>query len=304
MSIYFDDSMIWMYRSGRHDDTFIPLQQTLKIKDSIILLEEIPDDFERPVVTHETITLTEIHSGKPEANQYRILYKYGIIVFHHTRSGEFVTVNYKGTGRFYIPANRIYLHLDDKGDVEKTLQDLLDDNEAIIAAISTLGDLIAQVNEFEHKGIYNPAVIYKKLSVVEDGDGNSYMAVAESVGASLSNTNYWRLVAKRGRAPDHQWVDGTKLQFEKPGGGWSEPVDLKGKEGPPGPPGTGDGGTYVHDQSIASNEWIIVHNMGYFPSVSVVDSSGAWCIGEVNYVDSSKITVRFAGEFSGKAYLS
>lgn len=252
--LYFDDSMIWIFRSGKDDDPYVPIWQTLRIKDGVVLLEEIPDDFVRPLVAHDSISFTEIHEGDPDLNQYRILYKYGIIVFHHDHNGELVTINYKGTGRFYLPAERIYLHLNDKNDVKSTLQNLLDDNEAAIEAITTLAGLVGEINEFEHKGTYSSAVTYKKRSVVDDGNGNSYMAVIDSKGKSLSDVAYWRVIAKKGTKgdtgakgdkPAHQWVDTTKLQFEKPEGGWSAAVELKGAQGIQGLKGDKPGHQWV-----------------------------------------------------------
>lgn len=187
--------MIWMYRSGKPEDPFIPITQTLRIKDGVVLLEEIPDNFQRPTVTHDTITFSEIQSGDPGATNYRIIYKYGIIVFNHVNNGELVTINYFGTGRFFLPANRVYAQIDDENNVTQSLKDLLDDNEAAIEAITTLADLVSQINEFQHMGTYDPAIIYKVRNVVDDNSGNSFMAVQESVGQSLSDTTYWRPIA-------------------------------------------------------------------------------------------------------------
>lgn len=190
--------MIWMYRSGKPEDPFIPITQTLRIKDGVVLLEEIPDNFQRPTVTHDTITFSEIQSGDPGATNYRIIYKYGIIVFNHVNNGELVTINYFGTGRFFLPANRVYAQIDDENNVTQSLKDLLDDNEAAIEAITTLADLVSQIDEFQHMGTYDPAIIYKVRNVVDDNSGNSFMAVQESVGQSLSDTTYWRPIALKG----------------------------------------------------------------------------------------------------------
>lgn len=189
--------MIWMYRSGKPEDPFIPITQTLRIKDGVVLLEEIPDSFQRPAVAHDTITFSEIQSGDPGATNYRIIYKYGIIVFNHANNGELVTVNYFGTGRFFLSADRLYLNVDENNNVTQTLKNLLDDNESAIEAISTIGDLVAQIDEFQHMGTYNVSILYQPRNVVDDGNGNSYMAVQESVGQALSNTAYWRIVAKK-----------------------------------------------------------------------------------------------------------
>lgn len=62
--------------------------------------------------------------------------------------------------------------------------------------------------------------------------------------------------------------------------------------------------THVHNQSIASLEWTITHNLGKFPSVTIVDSSNAEVIGEVEFVDSNTLKVKFSAAFSGKAYIN
>lgn len=64
------------------------------------------------------------------------------------------------------------------------------------------------------------------------------------------------------------------------------------------------GGTFVHVQSVPSNQWDIVHGMAYFPSVNVVDSAGTEVEGEVSYIDANTVRVKFNAGFSGKAYLS
>lgn len=62
--------------------------------------------------------------------------------------------------------------------------------------------------------------------------------------------------------------------------------------------------TYVHKQTVASNQWLIKHDLGKFPSVSVVDSANSIVIGDVTYIDNNNVVVKFNGMFSGKAYLN
>lgn len=135
MSIYFDDSMIWMYRSGKDDDPFVPIQQTLKINDGTILLEEIPDDFQRPVISHSSKQFCEVLQGDPDENSYKVIYKHGIIVFNHVNNGDEVVVNYYGTGKFFLPAERIYLKTDQNGEIAKTLKDFVDDVESRLQSL-------------------------------------------------------------------------------------------------------------------------------------------------------------------------
>ena len=62
--------------------------------------------------------------------------------------------------------------------------------------------------------------------------------------------------------------------------------------------------TYVHRQDIAAAVWSISHNLGKYPTVTIVDSSGRQVYGDVEYTDMQSLTVRFSGAFSGRAYLN
>lgn len=63
--------------------------------------------------------------------------------------------------------------------------------------------------------------------------------------------------------------------------------------------------TYIHNQGVPALVWTITHDLvGKFPSVSVIDSSGAQVIGEVRYVGTNQVVLSFEWEFSGKAYLN
>jgi N-acetylneuraminic acid mutarotase len=61
---------------------------------------------------------------------------------------------------------------------------------------------------------------------------------------------------------------------------------------------------YVHTQTIAAAVWTIVHNLGKYPSVSIVDSANDEVIGEVNYTNVNQVVVTFSAAFSGKAFLN
>lgn len=63
-------------------------------------------------------------------------------------------------------------------------------------------------------------------------------------------------------------------------------------------------GSYVHTQSVPSATWNVIHGLGYYPNVSIVDSANTQVIGDVDYVDANTIILTFRGGFSGKAYLS
>lgn len=61
---------------------------------------------------------------------------------------------------------------------------------------------------------------------------------------------------------------------------------------------------HIHTQNQASSQWTITHNLGKFPSVSIVDSAEEEVIGEVQHNNNNSLTVKFTAAFSGKAYIN
>jgi len=59
---------------------------------------------------------------------------------------------------------------------------------------------------------------------------------------------------------------------------------------------------YVHDQMVSASVWTVIHNLGKFPSVSVIDSAGTVVIGEITYTNANQLVVSFAAQFSGAAH--
>jgi hypothetical protein len=64
------------------------------------------------------------------------------------------------------------------------------------------------------------------------------------------------------------------------------------------------GGSFVHNQSVSASTWTITHNLGFFPSVSVVDNGGNMVIGDVSYITENQVSISFSASFGGKAYFS
>lgn len=62
--------------------------------------------------------------------------------------------------------------------------------------------------------------------------------------------------------------------------------------------------SYVHEQILASNTWLVVHRLHKFPSVTIVDSGENVVIGDIDYVDEETVALRFTAAFGGKAYLN
>ena len=65
------------------------------------------------------------------------------------------------------------------------------------------------------------------------------------------------------------------------------------------------GGVYRHVQSAPSTTWTINHNLGYYPGgVSVIDSGGSVCYGDIVHLSENSVVVNFSTAFSGTAILS
>jgi hypothetical protein len=60
----------------------------------------------------------------------------------------------------------------------------------------------------------------------------------------------------------------------------------------------------VFTQASPSSSWLITHDLGGYPSISVVDSAKTQVIGEVTYLSETQIRVDFTQPFSGTAYLT
>lgn len=70
---------------------------------------------------------------------------------------------------------------------------------------------------------------------------------------------------------------------------------------------SGGGGydkSYTFNQISSKEVWKIAHGLDKYPSVTVVDSGGNEVIGDIKYVDSNNVELRFIGGFSGVAYLN
>lgn len=61
---------------------------------------------------------------------------------------------------------------------------------------------------------------------------------------------------------------------------------------------------YEHTQSVPSDHWVVVHNLGKKPSVTVTDSAGRIVISSIQYINNSELHILHSGAFSGKAELN
>lgn len=78
-----------------------------------------------------------------------------------------------------------------------------------------------------------------------------------------------------------------------------------GPQGPQGPVGPdGQDLNYTHQQNLAALVWVVTHNLGKQPSVTIVDSGGTTQEAEVDYTTLDTLTITFIAATSGYAYLN
>lgn len=58
---------------------------------------------------------------------------------------------------------------------------------------------------------------------------------------------------------------------------------------------------YRHYQSTPADTWIVVHNLGKYPTVTVLDSANDQIDGETRYDNENQCTLIFTSAFSGTA---
>ncbi len=60
---------------------------------------------------------------------------------------------------------------------------------------------------------------------------------------------------------------------------------------------------YTHVQNAASTTWLVVHNLGRYPNVTIVDSAYTEVEGDVTYIDKNTIQLDFSAAFGGQAFI-
>lgn len=62
--------------------------------------------------------------------------------------------------------------------------------------------------------------------------------------------------------------------------------------------------SYTHLQNAVSYNWVITHNLGFYPNVVVTDSAGTVVEVDISYQSANQLTISLAQAISGYAYLS
>ena len=61
---------------------------------------------------------------------------------------------------------------------------------------------------------------------------------------------------------------------------------------------------YVHTQGVAANTWTIAHNLGYYPNITVFDSTDRSILTQIEHININNAVVHNDAAFAGKAYCS
>ena len=62
--------------------------------------------------------------------------------------------------------------------------------------------------------------------------------------------------------------------------------------------------TFEFTQGVPAVTWNIQHNLGKFPSITVIDTADTVVTGQYTYIDNNNVTLTFSAGFAGKAYLN
>lgn len=77
----------------------------------------------------------------------------------------------------------------------------------------------------------------------------------------------------------------------------------RGEQGLQGEQGEAILNGYNHTQNLASNSWVINHNLGHNPTVDIIDSTGSEIEAEVLHPSVNQTIINFSVSIIGKARL-
>lgn len=74
-------------------------------------------------------------------------------------------------------------------------------------------------------------------------------------------------------------------------------------QGPSGPKGD-IGPIYEHQQFVAAANWVVNHNLGYRPNITILSVGGVQMLAEVNHTNLNQVLVYFDEPMTGLAICS
>jgi hypothetical protein len=110
------------------------------IKNSRVILQEVPDILERVQITN----YIETTSTNPSAGYFHCDYESGILTFNASDNNKTVIVSFWGVGVVFIPSSRVYID-QTNGEVTQTLEQFVDNIQYMTQ--SQLNQLNGRVNK-------------------------------------------------------------------------------------------------------------------------------------------------------------
>lgn len=80
-----------------------------------------------------------------------------------------------------------------------------------------------------------------------------------------------------------------------------QPIVLEVGVGVQGPPGTSAGPAFTFPQSTPSAAWVVYHNLGRKPSITIIRSDNVVTFGQISYPNNQSALVQFGRAISGTA---
>lgn len=62
--------------------------------------------------------------------------------------------------------------------------------------------------------------------------------------------------------------------------------------------------SYIHEQTVGANQWIVNHNLNKYPKVTIVNDINVEVIGDIVYTNTNQVIISFSIPFVGKAYFT
>lgn len=185
----FLDPVYWNMRSGESSDSYPKLTESHKIVNNKIALDEIPDKISgliiKNILTNETYYYSR--DGKLKENTYGVNWLNGIVMFHPSKNGETVGVEYHGRGNVLLSANRVYTKIEN-GEVVETLQNVLELTDEVLHL----------PKRFRYIGEYKSNQEYYRMNIVSYNN-SLYICVSENTNGILNvpptNDDEWYRIA-------------------------------------------------------------------------------------------------------------
>ena len=76
---------------------------------------------------------------------------------------------------------------------------------------------------------------------------------------------------------------------------------VQGPTGPQGPAGPAGAGGFDHTQATPASEWVVNHNLGFRPSVEILNAGGSEVEAEVLHMSVNQVRLYFTMALAGSA---